>query len=287
MSEAMAPKALAPGSPLWWARLFALPERRSAFDALLAIRGELVTTALGTTDPNVAGAKLSWWREELRRFGSGGEQHPATRALASAEGGRDVEPEYLEEMLDGAEMDVAHRPCAAFSELRLYCHRTSGVLQELLVVVTGTDSPRGERAVRNAAHRLGIGLRLAELACDFPADLKSGRLYLPGDWLDDAGVSDDALVAERPDPALAACLSRLAGEARQALDDAMADWPKGQKKRHRHAMVLADLAKRRLDQAEALSWIPATTAAGATRARRTLGDLVTAWRAARRAVREG
>lgn len=285
MPEALTPKALPAGAPLWWARLFALPERRPAVDALLAIRGEFVATALGTSDPSVAAARLGWWREEIGRFGSGSEQHPATRALAASGDASEVEPEYLEELLDGAEMDAAHRPYDGFSELRLYCHRSAGVLQELLTVVTGARRSGAERAVRNAAHGMGIGARLAEIACDFRKDLRAGRIYLPADWLDEAGVSDQALAAEEPDAALTSCLSRLAGEARGILDATLASWPPEGRARHRHALVYAELVRRRLDRAEARSWTPAPPPGRAARARDSLADLATAWRAARRAVR--
>lgn len=282
----LVPKALPPGSPLWWGLLFTEPERRPAVRALMAVRGELLETANRVSDPAVASARLGWWREEARRFGSGGEQHPATRALAASPGGEAVEPEYLEELVDGAEMDALHRPYGGFSELRLYCHRSSGVLHELVATVSGTRARGAERTARRAAHRIGIGVRLAGIACGFGADLRAGRLYLPGDWLEEAGVDDAALAEETPGPAVQGCLSRIGREARRELCEGLARFPADELDRHRSAAVVSALAGRALDAAEARRWAPPPAPRrGFAAAADSLGDLTTAWRAARHAAK--
>jgi phytoene synthase len=284
-TEPVSPKALPAGSLLWWGLLFTTAERQPGARALLAVRGEIVETARHASDPSIAAAKLGWWRDEARRFGSGGEQHSSTRALAAADGSDVIEPEYLEELVDGACMDAAHRPYGSFSELRLYCHRSSGVLQEMLATLVGVSDPRHERAVRQAAHRVGIGVRLAEIACGLQADLAAGRLYLPGDWLEDAGVADGDITLGAPSDALIVCLERLAATAGQELDGGLAKLPPAERKRHRATAALAALALRRLGTARSRRWSPQPAGGRIPAAAASLGDLMTAWRAARRAAR--
>jgi len=283
--RAATPKAMPAGSPLWWSLLFTEPDRQDGVRALMSVRGELLETVHRISEPTVAAARLAWWREEARRFGSGREQHPATQALAASPGGDAVEPEYLEEMVDGAEMDALHRPYGAFAELRLYCHRTSGLLQELCAAVVGPSAPGNERALRKAAHRIGIGTRLAELACHHRAEVAAGRLYLPGDWLAEAGVNDDALAGNPPGPELKQCLARLSAEAEAEIDAGLDGIPDGERERHRNLFTVAALARRRLAEARARDWAPPVNPRRITAAAHTLGDLVTAWRAARSSIR--
>ena len=282
---AATPKAMPAGSALWWSLLFTEPDRQDGVRALLGIRGELVDTVHRTSEPAVAAARLAWWSEEARRFGSGREEHPTTRALAASPGGETVEPEYLEEMVDGAEMDALHRPYAAFPELRLYCHRTSGLLLELCAAVVGPSSPGDERALRKAAHRIGIGTRLVELACRHHAEYAAGRLYLPADWLAEASAHAPDLAADRPGPGLRKCLERLAAEGEADIDAGLAGIPTGERQRHRNLFTAAALARRRLTEARAREWAPPVTRRRLSAAARTFGDLVTAWRAARRGTR--
>jgi phytoene synthase len=284
-TEPVTPKALPAGSLLWWALLFTTPQGQPGARALLAVRGELVETARHASDPSIAAAKLGWWREEARRFGSGAEEHPCTRALAAAGGSDVIEPEYLEELVDGACMDAVHRPYGGFSELRLYCHRSSGVLQEMLATLAGVSDPRHERPVRQAAHQVGIGVRLAEIAWGLRADLATGRLYLPGDWLQEAGVDDEDIASGAPSAELITCLERLAAAAERELDGGLAKLPPAERERHRATAALAALARRRLEAARSRHWAPPPKGGGVPAAAATLGDLVTAWRAARQAAR--
>jgi len=284
-SLAAGPKATPAGSALWWLLLFTEPDRRDGVRALLGIRGELVDTVERTSEPAVAAARLAWWREETRRYGSGREEHPATRALAASPGGEAVEPEYLEEMVDGAQMDALRRPYATFPELRLYCHRTSGLLLELCAAVVGASEPGNERALRKAAHRIGIGTQLAGLACRHHAEYAAGRLYLPAEWLSEAGVDTLELSRDRPGPGLDNCLERLAALGEAEIDAGLAAMPPGERPRHRNLLTAAALARRRLAEARGRRWAPPATRRRVSAAARTFGDLVTAWRTARHSMR--
>jgi 15-cis-phytoene synthase len=90
---------------------------------------------------------------ELAGFGRGREQHPADARAAppGAEGA--VQPEYLLELVDAAETELAEAPCRNYAELALYCYRSSGVLHEMLAGLLGLRDPANERAVRRHAQR--------------------------------------------------------------------------------------------------------------------------------------
>ena len=264
------------GSPCWYALLFTPADSREAVAALFALRADILDAARQPSEPAVARARLDWWRAELAGFGSGREQHPASRALRRLAPAGIVQAEYLLELVDGAESELHETPCRNYAELSLYCYRSSGVLHEMLAGLLGQADPANERAVRRHAQRLGTGVRLAEIIAGLRADLVAGRHLLPRDWIEETGAREQFGEDGRPDTALAACLDRLAGEARLALDEAESALPPAERPRQRPGLVLAALHRRRLARLHARGFDSQALPGN-------LGHLWTAWRAARRA----
>jgi 15-cis-phytoene synthase len=270
-------KAAPPGSPLWYALLFTPEPRREALTALLELHASVLESARQPSDPGVALARLRWWRVELAGFGQGREQHPATRVLRAAEPAGVVQAEYLLEFVDAAETELQEAPCRNYAELALYCYRSGGVLHEMLAGLMGLSDPGRERDVRRYAQRLGTGVRLVEIITEFASDLAAGRRLLPRDWIAETGASEQLGTNGEVDAALAACLDRLAGEARLALDEAEALLPPAERPRQRPGLVLAALHRRHLAKLHGANFNP--------RARPgNLANLWTAWRAARRSA---
>lgn len=271
-----AAKSAPPGSPYWYALLYTPEPSREAVAALLELRADILDAARRPSEPAVARARLDWWRAELAGFGGGREQHPATRLLSRASPEGVVQAEYLLELVDAAESELAEAPCRNYAELSLYCYRSGGVLHEMLAGLAGLADPANERAVRRHAQRLGAGIRLVEIIASLRADLVAGRRMLPRDWIEETGASEQLAADGRMDIALATCLDRLAGEARLALDEAESLLPQAERPRQRAGLVLAALQRRRLTKLHAKGFDPGALPGN-------LDTLWTAWRAARRA----
>jgi phytoene synthase len=267
-------KAAPPGSPGWYALLFTPESRRDAVGALLELRAEIMDSARRPTEPAVARARLEWWRAELAGFGTGREQHPLLRRLRQGETTGAVQPEYLLEMVDAFDSELAGAPCRNYAELALYCYRSGGVLHEMVAGTLGLADPANERAVRRYAQRLGTGVRLVELIVDLRHDLETGRRLLPRDWIAETGA-EERFEAMPMDPALAACVDRLAGEARLALDEAEGLLPGVERPRQRTGLVLAALFRRHLDRLHKAGFDPAALPGN-------IDNLWTCWRAARK-----
>lgn len=276
-SAALAGLKSAPqGSPLWYALLFTPEARREPLSALLELRADVLDSARRPSEPAVARARLQWWRAEIAGFGSGREQHPMTRALRQAGADGVVQAEYLLELVDAAESELTAAPCRNYAELSLYCYRSSGVLHEMLAGLLGLADPGNERAVRKYAQRLGTGARLVEIIAELPADLAAGRRLLPRDWILETGATEQIGTNHEMDAALTACLDRLAGEARLALDEAESFLPAVERPRQRTGLVLAALLRRHLARLHGGGFKPRALPGN-------LDNLWTAWRAARRA----
>lgn len=267
-----------PGSPWWYALLFTPAPPREGVAALLELRAEILASARRPAEPAVAFARLEWWRDELAAFGRGQEQHPATRRLRGADPEGVVQAEYLLELVDAAASERTAEPCRNYAELALYCYRSSGVLHEMISALLGTSAAANERGVRRHAQRLGTGSRLVEIIGDLEVDLAGGRRLLPRDWIAETGAVESIDRGGELNAALAACLDRLAGEARLALDEADRALPAAERARQRPGLVLAALHRQRLAHLHRAGFIPAARPGN-------LSSLWTAWRAARRTVR--
>lgn len=271
-------KSAPPGSPNWYAMLYTPAPRRQLVADLFALRAEIMDSARVPSEPAVAQARLQWWRAELANFGSGREQHPLTRRLGEARCPEALQPEYLQELVDAAESELSDPPCRNYAALALYCYRSSGVLHEMIAGALGLVDPANERALRRYAQRLGTGIRLVETIAQFDGDGAVGRRLLPHDWARETGVPEDCGAKAREEPALMACLDRLAGEARTALDEAESWLPPAEKPRQRTGLVLAALSRRHLAKLHANAFDGQALPGN-------LDNLWTAWRAARSAHR--
>ena len=66
-----------------------------------------------------------------------------------------------------------------------------------------------------AAIDLGVAMQLSNIARDVGEDARNGRVYLPLDWLSEAGIDPDTLIA---DPMHSAPLGRIVDRLLDAAD---------------------------------------------------------------------
>jgi phytoene synthase len=272
------PKLVPVGSPWWHALRFTDPELRPGVNALVALRGELLDAALAQRDPAIARMRLAWWREESARIANDDARHPVGIALTALPPSARPEAEYLQEMIEGAEMDLDGERPADEGQLMLYLHRSSGVLHELIAQVCGVSDPGSERNVRRYAQRLGQGLRLAEVGRDLFADARSGRCYLPQVWLDAHSVTFRDIESGQATDGVRSLTRTAVQRAGELIGEAVGHLPVEERPRQRTGLVLLALYKPLLTQLERTG-VP-TREPPATRG---LGDLFRAWNAARRA----
>jgi phytoene synthase len=156
-------------------------------------------------------AALASLRERLDRAYAGRPVPvPADRAFAATVARFAVPRALPDALLEGFQWDAEGRRYATLSHLRAYAARVAGTVGAMMAVLMGVRDP--DTVAR--ACDLGVAMQLTNIARDVGEDARCGRLYLPLDWLNEAGIDPDAFLA-RPvfSEALAGVIRRLLAAA--------------------------------------------------------------------------
>ena len=253
-------KAAASGSSFYYAFRFLPPDRRRAITAFYAFCREVDDIADECHDPQVARAKLAWWRDEIVNLYAGKPGHPVTRALAEA-----IEPfrlpqEAFEAVIDGMEMDVDQEAGQGagrvrypdFKQLNLYCHRVAGVVGEVAAQIFGhSHATPLDRATLKYANRLGLAFQLTNIIRDVGEDARRGRIYLPQDELARFGVTEEDLLRARYGDAFGRLMEFQCQRALATYDEALALLPAAERKAQRPGLAMAAIYRTLLEEIRA------------------------------------
>jgi squalene synthase HpnD len=160
---------------------------------------------------------LQWWRGEINRLYDG--PAPDFIGLARAVKLFGLRREDFIAVIDGMDMDVvADIRAPDRATLSLYCDRVACAVGRLSVRVFGMD---GESGIA-LAHHLGRALQLTNILRDLDEDAAMGRLYLPREELQAAGITSTDPAVVLAHPALAGPCAALAALARDEFEQASA-----------------------------------------------------------------
>jgi phytoene synthase len=113
-------------------------------------------------------------------------------------------------LLEGFAWDASMRRYESFSHLTAYAVRVAGTVGVMMAMVMGV---RDVQSLARACD-LGVAMQLTNIARDVGEDARCGRLYLPIEWLLEAGIEPDSWLS-KPEfsPALGAVIARLLAAA--------------------------------------------------------------------------
>ena len=137
-------------------------------------------------------AKLEELRGEMERCFRGESSDALFLALFDAAERYRIPKAYLQELLNGVEMDLAVRRYETFPDLLDYCYKVASVVGLLCIEVFGYTDPRA----KEHAVDLGTAMQLTNILRDLKEDAERERIYLPLEDLNRFGYSPEELEAE-------------------------------------------------------------------------------------------
>lgn len=112
------------------------------------------------------------------------EAHAVDRALADVASEFDLPRVLLDALLEGLEWDASGRHYETLEELMAYAARVAGSVGAMMTVVMD----RRASGVVARACDLGVAMQLTNIARDVAEDARLQRIYLPRQWLHEAGI---------------------------------------------------------------------------------------------------
>lgn len=135
---------------------------------------------------------------------------PEDRAFAAIVEEFEMPKALPDALLEGLAWDAQERRYADLSGVRDYSARVASAVGAMMCVLMRVRD--GDALAR--ACDLGVAMQLTNIARDVGEDARAGRIYLPLDWFDAAGIDVDAFL-QNPEPtrAIRRMASRLLAEA--------------------------------------------------------------------------
>lgn len=237
-------KAAQSGSSFYYSFLFLEPQRRRAITALYAFCREVDDVVDECADPQIAAAKLAWWRVEVGRIYGGQPEHPVGRALQPNVVQFRLPQELLLEIIDGMQMDLQQSRYLDFKGLQLYCYRVAGVVGLLAAEIFGYQ----DRATLRYAHHLGLAFQLTNIIRDVGEDARRGRIYLPIDDLQQFGVPASDVLDGKHSDGFTRLIQFQIDRAQGFYDQALKALPAVDRKSQKSGLIMAAIYRTLLDE---------------------------------------
>jgi phytoene synthase len=228
-------------------------------EAMFAIYGfcrivdDIADDGIGTRDERKV--ELVKWRVELDELYAG---NPSERAQFLVEPVRKYglrKADFLT-VIDGMDMDVAEDIVAPSKKtLDLYCERVASAVGRLSIKVFGMEEGPGDEL----AHHLGRALQLTNILRDIDEDAGIGRVYLPREYLKDAGITSLDPKTIIADPRIDQVCKAVARDAHTWYDGAAAVLAKKPKGRIGTPRLMGAVYEEILRQTEVVGWKPPRT----------------------------
>jgi squalene synthase HpnD len=226
------------------------PDRRMAMYAIYAFCRIVDDIADDPAPFDTILPRLNDWRHRVQQLYAKHADGAVERVLLRAIETYILRQQDFEAVIDGMQMDAETIIVAPdLATLDLYCDRVAAAVGRLSVRAFGDASAEADRV----AWYLGRALQLTNILRDVHEDAGRDRLYLPREWLQEAGVPLDPNLA-LAHPALPLVCERVARAAHQHFDDAHTAMTKCDPKAMKPARVMGASYAAILDRLEARGW---------------------------------
>ena len=241
------------GSSFFWAMRSLERDRREAVYAIYAYCREVDDIADEAAAVDDKMARLAAWREEIAAVYRGAPATPIGQALAAAVVAHGLPREEFLLLIDAVEIDAQGRESAPdLAELETYCRGVAGAVGMLLIRIFGAKGADAEAF----AIALGEALQLTNILRDVVEDAGEERIYLPREWLEDAGVNLDlgppTTILDQE--GLVRTCEKVAARAHERFAEAERYLARCDRRQLRAALIMRDVYHRLLLRLEARGW---------------------------------
>ncbi len=185
-------------------------EQREAMYAVYAFCRAVDDIADAERPEGDRSAALQSWRHDIDALYRG-EVRPAASGLAPFVAPFRLQRQSFHDVIDGMDMDVVSTVVAPdWTKLILYCDRVACAVGRLSARIFGLPDAEADQL----AHHLGLALQLTNILRDVDEDAAIGRLYLPAEELQRAGMTDLTPAAVLAHPGLPQVCAAVAAVAR-------------------------------------------------------------------------
>jgi squalene synthase HpnD len=226
------------------------PDRRAAMYAIYAFC-RIVDDIVDEPAADATKVReLDAWRARIAGLYQGAADEPVSRVLLPAVRRFALRREDFAAIIDGMQMDAEHVIVApSLAELDLYCDRVAAAVGRLSVRAFGDSSAQAD----TVAWALGRALQYTNILRDLDEDAQRGRLYLPHEFLAEAGApADPADVLASPQ--LAQVCDRMLAAARAYFTQAETAMARCDHRAMRPARLMAASYRAVLDALQRRGW---------------------------------
>ncbi len=138
------------------------------------------------------------------------DDHPVDRSLSLVVQEYAIPRAVPDAMLEGFVWDLAGREYRTLSDVYAYAARVGATVGVMVSAIMGA---RSAPALARASD-LGVAMQMTNIARDVGEDARRGRIYLPAEWMVEAGIDPDSWLADPTfSPELAGVVQRLVEDA--------------------------------------------------------------------------
>ena len=194
---------------------------------------------------------LNDWRTRISRLYAGEPSDAVTTVLLPFVQQFHLREPDFQAVIAGMEMDAFEEIVApSFEKLDLYCDRVAAAVGRLSVRAFGDASPRAD----DVAWALGRALQFTNILRDLAEDAARNRLYLPAEWLAEAGIPVTTPAEMLRHPAMSQVCERMAKQAHRYFDAAHAAMRQCNQKAMRPARLMGATYRAVLRALEKRGW---------------------------------
>ncbi|KAL6844594.1 hypothetical protein ACP4OV_025253 [Aristida adscensionis] len=147
----------------------------------------------GPNASHISALALDHWESRLEDVFAGRPYDMLDAALSDTVARFPIDIQPFRDMIEGMRMDITKSRYRSFDELYLYCYYVAGTVGLMTMPVMGIlpESTAKIETIYKGALALGVANQLTNILRDVGEDARRGRIYLPMDELEMAGLSEN------------------------------------------------------------------------------------------------